>query len=180
MEQTPNHAVIGTPEYEAQLKAAKERMQQPKPVTQPTKSAIDYWAQFFAHEKLDPKTFLDNKHVEQLIALCQKLAETGTPYDGKGFSHVAKMNARRRAVNAAMDMGFDLLAIRKRGHIRGSKPAIGRGLLDVWNEEYRERFGSTVGTPGAFEITRRKISGNIATEKQREEMAKRQAKSENV
>jgi hypothetical protein len=41
------------------------------------------------------------------------------------------------------------------------KPALGRGLLDVWNAEYQRRFGSTIGTAGAHEISRRKVVTNL-------------------
>lgn len=142
------------------------------------KTALNYWAQFFANEKLTPAS-IGAESTLVLMKLCAELAKTGSPFDGKGISHASKIAARRLAVNTAMDLGIDLMKMRKPGRHRGSKPAMGRGLLDVWNEEYAKRFGSTVGTPGAFEIKRRKVSGGLANERQKEAVAKKQQAPKN-
>ena len=50
-----------------------------------------------------------------------------------------------------MDLGIDLAVYR-----------VGRGLLDIWNEEYTKRYGSTVGTPGWKEDKRRKVVTKVS------------------
>lgn len=131
-------------------------------------AAINKWANFLTHDKLDPKLLVDEKDVTVLLSLCERLAATGQePYPYKGYEH--RQTMRRLVVNTAMDMGIDLLKLKRRKGLHGgTKPTIGRGLLDVWNAEYQKRFGSTLGTPGAFEVTRRKVVTKLSEEKRQE------------
>lgn len=118
--------------------------------------AIDNWANFLANEKLTADRVGDK--LEKLIDLAEKLAkEHGQP---KLRPHPVKIQARRLVVRAAMDMGFDLSAIRYKG-----KVAMGRGLLDAWNEEYKLRHGSNVGTLGEWETKRRNIVTKLSRSK---------------
>lgn len=119
------------------------------------KPAIDNWANFLANEKLTATRV--GEKIEKLIDLAEKLAkEHGKP---KLRPYLAKIQSRRLVVRAAMDMGFDLPAIRYRG-----KVAMGRGLLDVWAEEYKLRYGSAVGTLAELERKRRDIVTKLSRE----------------
>lgn len=128
-------------------------------------SNINKWANFLKNEKLDPEV-LSEKDTLKLMTLAAKLAEGGPPKIG---SHADKIASRRKVCIAAFDLEIDLMGMKKRKYHGGSKPAIGRGLLDVWNEEYGKRFGGTIGTLGASEVTRRtvvtKMSHDMAAEK---------------
>ncbi len=129
-------------------------------------SAINAWANFLKNEKLDAAT-LSDEWALRLVELCFELSKKRAP---KIDTHVSKMECRRLVCTTAFDMSIDLLKAWKRTHGgRGTKPAIGRGLLDVWNEEYKKRFGGTVGTPGAAEIIRRTVVTKLSKQT-REEM----------
>lgn len=121
-----------------------------------SKPVIDLWANFLFNEKLDPNQ-LDPKDTLRLLELCQRLAQIRPP---KINPHKSKLESRALVCETAIDMGFDLMTI-KRLKNGVSKVAMGRGLLDVWNEVYKKRFGSTLGTSGESEVTRRKIVTNL-------------------
>lgn len=129
-----------------------------------SESNTNLWARFFANEKIVPDQ-LSEKDIQTLMRLCEALGAKRSPYEGKGVSHINKMEARRLAVNTAMDMGIDLMAIKKKKFHGGTKPAMGRGLLDVWNEEYQKRFGSIRGTLGEAEVIRRKVVTKLAEQR---------------
>lgn len=125
-----------------------------------SKSHINLWANFVMNEKLDPKT-LSEKDVLVLMTICEALAADGPP---KITMHPDKINSRRLLCRKAIEMGIDLTKM-KRGRM---KMAMGRGLLDVWNEEYGKKFGGTLGTSGAAEITRRSIVTAAAKRREQE------------
>src|SRR6185369_9812450 len=77
--------------------------------------------------------------------------------------------SRRKVCRKAFDLSIDLLAMKIRKFHDGSKPAIGRGLLDIWNEEYGKRFGGTAGTLGASEVTRRTIVTKLSAQREQEQ-----------
>lgn len=126
-----------------------------------SKPVINLWANFLFNEKLDPKALTPGDTLK-LMELCAKLAEIRPPCIKM---HKDKIESRRLVCSTAMDLGIDLLAMKRAKHHGGKKPAIGRGLLDVWNEEYAKRFGSIVGTPGQAEIIRRTIVTKMANDK---------------
>jgi hypothetical protein len=128
-------------------------------------SNINKWANFLKNEKLDPAV-LSEKDTLKLMMLAAKLAESGPPKIG---SHADKQESRRKVCNTAFDMAIDLMGMKKQKYHGGSKPAIGRGLLDVWNEQYKIRFGSTVGTLGASEVTRRTVVTRLSEQREREQ-----------
>ena len=125
------------------------------------KPAANVWANFLVHEKLDPAKLIDNKDVASLVALCERLAAVRRV---EGYSHPQVLANRRLVCETAIDMGIDLLKIKRRKHGRGTKPAVGRGLLDAWAVVYRERFGSTVGTSAEAEDRRRRVVGKLSKE----------------
>lgn len=53
-----------------------------------------------------------------------------------------------------MDLGIDLTKIR-----------MGRGLLDIWNQEYTKRYGSIIGTKGWKEEKRRDVKTKLLSTK---------------
>lgn len=126
-------------------------------------SPVDLWASFLAHEKLQAD-WVGPDGTLKLMDLCRELARReGDKMYPVYRSHKDRIIGRRKVCEAAMDMGLDLLSLTRPKHQgRGRKPAIGRGLLDVWNEVYKERFGDTRATPGAVEVIRRKVSGNVS------------------
>lgn len=113
------------------------------------KSAINLWANFLANEKLTPQS-IGEVNTLIIMELCQKMATVRRP---NIKMHKDKIESRRFVINTAMDMNIDLMSIKK----KNGKPAMGRGLLDIWNEEYEKRFGSKLGTLGEAEDIRRKI-----------------------
>jgi hypothetical protein len=114
-------------------------------------SMINKWANFLANEKLDPE-YISQEDTNKLMDLCIKLDSLG--YQPKISMYKHKMESRKILVGVSMDMGIDLLSIK---HKFNGKRLIGRGLLDVWNQVYQERFGSTVGTAGSKEAQRRDV-----------------------
>ncbi len=129
--------------------------------------SINLWANFLRNEKLDPEV-LGEQDVLKLMTLCKALADKRPPCIKM---HKDKIESRRLVCTTAFELGIDLLAIKKRKFHGGSKPAIGRGLLDVWNEEYRREFGSTVGTLGEAEVKRRGIVTHLADQRAEEQAA---------
>lgn len=106
---------------------------------------LDRWAQFFAHEKLVKN--IDDKM--SLVTLAQTLVAKGArPYYKP---YMKRVETRILLVNTAMDLGIDLAKFR-----------VGRALLDTWNEQYKIRFGSTIGTPGWQEAKRRDIKTKLS------------------
>lgn len=125
-----------------------------------SKPIVDLWAGFLAHEKLHPDR-IDGADVMDLIELCEKLALVRSPC----FSpYNERLACRRLICETAMDMGFDLPSIR--GGVT-NKYIIGRGLLDMWNEVAKKRYGSVKGTQSLWEAKRRNVVTKLA--KQREE-----------
>lgn len=119
--------------------------------------SINRWASFLAHEKLEPKRCDEYNDIFVLIKLTEELAKLGgipcyRPYRDR-------LESRRFVVNTAMDLGIDLMAITHRG-----KPSIGRGLLDIWEIEYKRRFGSAHGTAAWAELKRRGVVTKLAKE----------------
>lgn len=118
------------------------------------KPMIDLWANFMKNEHISPDKIGDNpKVLLKLLELCRRLAELQPP---EISMHKDKLRSRALVCQVAMEMEFDLPAIR--GYKNGKlKPIIGRGLLDAWNIEYAKKFGSNLGTNGVAEVRRRTI-----------------------
>lgn len=112
------------------------------------KDWMDSWANFFFNEKLDPAK-MDEESMMELVWFCEQLSKMRAPCIRM---HMDKLQTRKYACYLAMDLGIDLMEFRDK---RTGKHLIGRGLLDMWNEVYTKRFGSTVGTRGAWEAKRR-------------------------
>lgn len=104
---------------------------------------IDKWANFLAAEKLTPR--IENPMV--LVKLAEELAQRGIPYFRP---YQKRIESRRLVVDTAIDLGIDLTGIKFNGKI-----VMARSLLDIWNEEYKKRFGDNVGTAGWREDKRR-------------------------
>lgn len=115
---------------------------------------IDKWANFLANEKLTPKR-VDNPMV--LVELCEALAAKQGP---KTRPYAAKQESRLLVCETAIDLGIDLTQF-KIGH----KLVMARSLLDAWNKVYEKRFGSTFGTVGEKEVTRRLIKTQLRSTK---------------
>jgi hypothetical protein len=117
--------------------------------------SINNWANFLANEKLDPE-YISSADTSRLMDLCIKLDELG--YTPKISMYKHKMESRKILVKVAMSIELDLLSIK---HKFTGKRLIGRGLLDMWNQVYQERFGSTIGTSGAKEAQRRDVKTKL-------------------
>jgi hypothetical protein len=117
---------------------------------------LNLWASFLAAEKLTAKT-VDN--FEVLLDLAQELAKRGVVPSRRPYKD--RIQSRRLVVNAAMDLGIDLTGLKK----QGDKLAMGRGLLDVWKEEYARRFGSAFGTAAWAELKRRAVVTKLAEQR---------------
>ncbi len=118
-----------------------------------SRSSLKLWASFLAHEKLTAKRV----DVESLLKLAEKLVETGqTPLYRP---YPMRIRTRELICTVAMDMGLDLPAFKYFG-----KVAMGRGLLDVWERVYVERFGSSYGTNAWAELNRRKVVTKLSKE----------------
>ncbi len=115
-----------------------------------SKPIADLWANFLYWEKLDPK-YVDEEDILKLMDLALKLSAIRGP---KINPHKAKIESRRLVVNTAMDLGIDLPSIENKYN---GRKIIGRGLLDIWNEQYAIRHGSTLGTAAAREAIRRNV-----------------------
>lgn len=133
--------------------------------TKSTKSPIDLWAGFLDHEKLGPDR--TGVNVMVLVKLCEELAKDHSePYFYRDYK--SRLQHRRWLVNKAMDLGIDLPAIKHKGRV-----AMGRGLLDIWNEQYQIRYGSNVGTVSRHEVVRRTVVTKLANERRQEMVAAR-------
>lgn len=119
------------------------------------------WLNFLRHEKLDPER-TDPKSAERLKELATRLGAGGGCKTFLGYGYADRIKCRRIVCETAIDMGFDLMSVKHKGK---PKPLIGRGLLDVWNVVYKERFGGVIGTGGWFEDKRRKVSSTYKQEK---------------
>lgn len=91
-------------------------------------SPINCWANFLSNEKLTPERVGDNFDV--ILFLAEQLAIEGKPNLNM---HKDKLESRRRVVAKAMDYQIDLVQIKYK-----NKVAMGRGLLDAWNLEYKK------------------------------------------
>lgn len=114
------------------------------------KSLINLWANFLMNHKLTPERVDPMK----LVALAELLAAKGSP---KHRPHTAQLESRRLVCETAMEAGIDLSSWKYHG-----KVAMARGLLDMWNTVYQQRYGSTFGTAGAKEVTRRDVKTKLA------------------
>jgi hypothetical protein len=112
--------------------------------------SIDKWANFLKNEKLDPKN-ISAEWTMKLIQLCEALASIHSP---KISMHKFKIESRKLVVETAMNLGIDLASIR---HKMTGRYIIGRGLLDVWNQVYKERYGAIDGTRGQLIDIHRKV-----------------------
>lgn len=109
---------------------------------------LERWINFLANEKLSAR--IGATWESHVFPVAEALANSGvvpryTPYK-------QRLESRAILCRKAMDMGIDLAGIKHHGKI-----AMGRGLLDAWQKEYAERFGSNIGTAGWKETTRRNI-----------------------
>lgn len=148
--------ILGSPEWVA----AVERYKSNPELAQRTevksgKSLIDLWANFLYNEKLDPDK-LDADSILELIFLCEELAKKRGP---KVSPYMERLASRRLVIETALDLGVDLIDLRD---FWNKKHIIGRGLLDMWQKVYTERYGSTVGTRGEWEMKRRDIKTRLA------------------
>lgn len=121
----------------------------------PERTPLNIWAGFLAHEKLKD---LDEPYLLSILGLCEELVERNP--EPKPFrSYKDRIECRKLVVNTAMDLGIDLPAMKRK-----NKVAMGRGLLDVWMEEYAKRFGSNYGTNAWAELKRRGVSTKLSKE----------------
>lgn len=116
---------------------------------------MDKWARFLNHEKLDPKR-LNQEDILELIELCEILVTKGEP---KYRPYKDRVATRKLIVETALDEGIDLIGFKDKFT---KKILIGRGLLDVWAELYKKRYGSTFGTQGEWEQKRRNVKIKIS------------------
>jgi hypothetical protein len=115
---------------------------------------IDLWANFLAHEKLTPNRVEDTWAME-LVRLCEALAAKARP---KFKPYRERLLTRQILCETAMELGIDLASIKNK---HNQKIIMGRGLLDIWNQVYERRFGSSYGTAGEWEATRRNVKTNL-------------------
>lgn len=123
---------------------------------------INQWANFLANHKLTPKRVKHPAAIALLIQLCELLARKGSP---KMRPYTARLQSRRLVCMTAMQAGIDLASMKHHG-----KMAMSRGLLDSWNQTYREAYLSTLGTAGAKEATRRDVKTKLAKERAKDEL----------
>lgn len=120
-------------------------------------SAINVWANFLKHDKLDPE-YLLLKDIQTIIILCQRLSEK-YPEPKPYRSYKDRLIHRRYVCETAIDMSIDIVSIK---HKKNGKVIAGRGLLDMWAIVYKEKFGSAHGTNGWFETKRRDVSTKLS------------------
>lgn len=119
------------------------------------------WANLLLHDKVDPSKMVDSdveRYTRLLNALADKL------FDGFG-AYANRQKCRKTICETAIDLGIDLMAFK---HARTKKVLIGRGLLDIWTEVYKTRFGSAVGTAAWQEDKRRVVVTRLAKQRQEE------------
>ncbi len=109
---------------------------------------LERWSNFLDNEHLSLDRLTSNDQVK-ILKLVDILAKVEGP---KRSPYKLRLESRRKLVLAAMEAGIDLAAIKYKG-----KMAMSRGLLDMWNTTYKERYGSTFGTSGNKESIRRDI-----------------------
>lgn len=112
---------------------------------------IDKWANFLMNERLSPQR-VPNPMV--LVRLCELLSATGPP---KRKPYADRLKSRRLVCLVAMENGIDLAGLKHR-----RKMSMSRGLLDIWNTVYQERYGSSYGTSGGKEVSRRDVKTRLA------------------
>jgi hypothetical protein len=110
---------------------------------------LNQWAKFLAAEKLRP----NEESTLVLLELAEALARTNVKPRRNPYAH--RQLARKTIVNVAMDLGIDLPNLGD----------MGRGLLDMWVEEYARRFGSAHGTNAWAELKRRTVVTKLAKER---------------
>lgn len=113
-------------------------------------SILDRWGNFLAWEKI---TVQREVPVEQLLDFIKLLSTRGEP---KSKPYKLRLATRRIICETAIDNGIDLTKWKFKGRLTMS-----RGLLDMWNKVYQERFQSTYGTPGAKEAIRRDVKTKL-------------------
>ena len=118
------------------------------------KTNLELWATFLLNEKLEPSRIGDAHYIMELVRLAENLAYKQGP---KIRPHLQKLLSRELVCETAMDLGIYLPYVKT----HKGKTAMGRGLLDAWNKVYQKRHGSTVGTAGAKEATRRDIKTKL-------------------
>src|SRR5687768_10406601 len=110
------------------------------------KSSINLWASFLAKHKL---TIQRVDQFDLLLKLCEILATKGKP---RVQPYKAELETRKLLCLTAMDNSIDLTQLTYKGRL-----AMSRGLLDMWNKTYAEKYGSSFGTVGDREVKRRNI-----------------------
>lgn len=84
--------------------------------------------------------------------------EHGWP-EGWATTHKKRSMWRVALCRTAMEYGVDLAEFKYRGRL-----VMTRGLLDVWNKVYQEKYGSAAGTAGQKEAVRRDVKTRLAKE----------------
>lgn len=110
-------------------------------------SPLNLWGCFLVNHKLTMKRC---PYPEQLIDFIKLLAATGVTPKVKPYAK--QLETRRFVCVTAMEAGIDLTNWKHKG-----RPAMSRGLLDMWNKVYQERYNSTYGTAGEREAIRRNV-----------------------
>ncbi len=116
-------------------------------------SPMNLWANFLDIHYLSVGR-VGNQHCQKLVLLCQELGKIERP---KIRPYTARLMSRRLVCQVAMDLGIDLTAMKG----KDKKMAMHRGLLDIWNQVYKEKYGDTFGTPGAKEVVRRNVKTKL-------------------
>lgn len=111
-------------------------------------TTVRAWSNFLECEKLARAM-----PFQELLGFCIELAKIGPP---KFKPYKDRLNTRRLVCETALSNGIDLAKYKHNGKI-----AMGRGLLDIWNIRYTERFGGNYGTTGAKEASRRDIKTRL-------------------
>lgn len=119
---------------------------------------LNEWANFLANEKLTSKA-VGEEGTLVLLNLATELANRNVMPSRRPYA--ARLASRRLVVNAAMDLGIDLMALTK----YDGKVAMGRGLIDMWHKVYAERFGSNYGTASWAELRRRRVVKKLSEER---------------
>lgn len=122
-----------------------------------SKTAAEVWANFLLNEKLTQE-ILEQMGVSKLIDFFRALEAKGRP-DIR--SHTHEVATQRLLVKTTMECQIDLTRLKK----FGGKVAMGRGLLDVWNEEYKKCFGGNIGTDGVHEAKCRNVITKLSNQR---------------
>jgi hypothetical protein len=124
--------------------------------------AITRWTNALRFDKLAMDA-VGTDDVGKLVEVCTLLA-VRFPDIKLGQGYKARQKNRADICHAAIDLGIDLVGIKALSRYKRGKPLIGRGLLDVWTEVLKERFGSAHGTNAWFEQRRRNVKTKMAKE----------------